>query len=313
MSRPEARDTSLSRPGLRSGIGVTPRGQPRGGEINDRACNDGMDAMILMYHFTQDARYLDAFVRCADWFLAAQLGPPTYGWAQQYDADNNPVWARVHEPPATCIGAGRLAYAALRQAWWMTGDRKYLDAPKKFFEWMRTASRNGTLYTYYDPKTGRAIVADKRKIYALDDPAQVAAFSKVSVKISYARPRKYNPAGDLARIEEYLKSGRPTAGAPADLAAVAAGLPAQADVVRSIVEKQNEAGAWVRRGQGELRASGPVVWINQANVRRLLTYVEQARMLIGELPNEYRGRGALLRCAYPHADWYDTPLRPGRK
>ena len=39
-------------------------------------------------------------------------------------------------------------------------------------------------------------------------------------------------------------------------------------------KRVHDAGAWVRRGRGELRASGPVVWTRQTNVARLLEYVE---------------------------------------
>jgi hypothetical protein len=51
-------------------------------------------------------------------------------------------------------------------------------------------------------------------------------------------------------------------------------------------------------------------------VGALLRYVENARMLLGELPLEYRGKpplgkrdDSLLKNAYPHDDWYHTPLR----
>jgi len=55
------------------------------------------------------------------------------------------------------------------------------------------------------------------------------------------------------------------------------------------------------------------VWIMQRHVRRLLEYVEDARILLGELPNEHRGRYDLLSCAWPGRDRYDTPLRKKRR
>ncbi|MBT3382028.1 MAG: hypothetical protein HN742_26125 [Lentisphaerae bacterium] len=295
---------------LKKGIGVTHGGQPQGGEINDLACNDGMTTMLLMWHFTQGRKYLDAFVRCADWFVAARLGPPTYGWAEQYDKDNNPVWARAHEPPAMCVGSGASrAYSALRQAYWVTGDKAYLEAVKPFFEWMVSASDDGKHYYWYDHKTGRPIVADGRRIFACDDPEQMAQFRKVSVKTTYAEKRSYNAESRLQRVEQALRSPPPPSGVPRDQAAMLREIALLAKTIPAEIAAQNAEGVWVRRGQGELRASGPVVWIRQPTVRRILRYVEIARILIGELPNTFRGDGELIWCAYPRDDWYKTPLR----
>ncbi|MGC9319533.1 MAG: hypothetical protein ACP5KN_15995 [Armatimonadota bacterium] len=301
--------------------GVQVSGAVGGGELNDLAVNDGMDAMLLMYHLTDEQEYLDAFVRCAEWLLEAQLGPPTYGWAMQYDAQNQPVWARPFEPPSTALGGGAVALRALTQAYHVTGERRYVEAPRRYFEWLQTAAVDGQYYSWYDHRTGEPIVADHRRIYRITDEDEMREMLAGSVRLSYTKPRSYDPGAYLEQIDETLQSEWPPAWAPApDLAQIARELPALAEHVRGVIESQNEAGVGVARGQGELRAAGSVVWTNKSRrVGSLLQYVEHARMLLGELPAEYRGRppidlwagDALLRCAYPVDDWYQTPLRNG--
>lgn len=298
---------------LKKQIGLTARGNPQGGEINDNASDDGMTAMLMMYHFTKEEKYLDAYIRCADWFLEAQAGPPTWGWAFQYDADNNPIWARLQEPPSISIPGSYIATSALRQAFWVTGNSKYLEAPKKFFQWMIKASEKREYSFWYDVKTGRPIVSTPEtpgKIYFIDNPDELADFMKVSTKIDYAKMHKRNPEDMLAQIEKDLISGIPPEYAPGP------NLEYIANIMNTMVEnicknrdEQNMMGGWVSRGQGERSAAGDVIWIKQNRVLDMLKWVENARMLIGELPPVFRGEGDLEVCAYPFSDWYETPLR----
>jgi PelA/Pel-15E family pectate lyase len=300
-------------------VGVQQNGDLRGGELNDLAVADGMDAMLLMYHLTDEQKYLDAFVECADWLLEAQLGPPTYGWALSYDEDNQPIWARPWEPPAVALGGASTALRSLDDAYWVTGNPKYVEAPRKYFKWVHTAQVDGKYYAWYDPQTGKPIVADHRTMYDVTDPEEMAQFRESSVRLSYAKPRGYNPGVRIQQIDAMLESDQPPAWAPEpNLAQIAQELPSQAEHIRGVIDRQNERGAWVAsRGQGELRASGPVVWVNKpSRVGSLLQYVENACMLLGELPAQYRGQppigmrdDSLLKNAYPHDDWYHTPLR----
>ncbi|MGM0492704.1 MAG: LamG-like jellyroll fold domain-containing protein [Armatimonadota bacterium] len=300
-------------------VGMQPGGNPRGGELNDLAVADGMDAMLLMYHLTEEQKYLDAFVACADWLLEAQLGPPTYGWAMSYNEDNEPIWARAWEPAAVALSGASTALRSLDDAYWVTGDPKYIEAPRKYFKWLHEAQVDGKYYTWYDAETGKPIVADHRRIYDVTDPGEMEQFRRESVRLSYAKPRGYSPGVRIQQIDAMLEADEPPAWAPQpDLAELSEGMPELAEHVRGVIERQNEDGVWVAsRGQGEVRASGPVVWINGSNrVGALLQYVENARMLLGELPLEYRGKpplekrgDALIKCAWPYDDWYDTPLR----
>lgn len=94
--------------------------------------------------------------------------------------------------------------------------------------------------------------------------------------------------------------------------AIGTRLRAAAKGIRAIIKAQNDAGVWPRPYH-KLRGVGPIVSVGDRRVRKLLGYVTDARMLLGEHPRDPRTWGRiselLLRCAWPHGDWYKTPLR----
>jgi hypothetical protein len=291
-------------------VGITHHGDPHGGEINDLPSNDGMDAMLLMYHATGEQKYLDAFVRCADWFLEAQLGPPTYGWAFQYTPENEPAWARSHEPPSMCVQGTMLAYEALKQAYLVTGEERYIEAPRRALEWLQQVSPDEEYYFWYDHETGEPIAADKGKIYRINDPEDLATFKEISTKITYLRLRPANVSGALAEIDRLKAEGVPDdfATAPTE-EEMADALPALAERMGELLPRQHESGAFISKGQGDRSRVGNVVWVKFTPLPAMLRYVEYSRTLLGEIPREYRGDMDPLRCAWPSRDWYDTPLR----
>jgi hypothetical protein len=52
---------------------------------------------------------------------------PQPAWAQQYDAEMHPAWARVFEPPAVTGGESQGILRMLMVLYGETGDRKYLE------------------------------------------------------------------------------------------------------------------------------------------------------------------------------------------
>src|SRR5262249_15082458 len=58
--------------------------------------------------------------------LLAQMPDPQPAWAQQYDADMHPAWARIFEPPSVTGGGSQGIMRILMTLYRETGDRKYL-------------------------------------------------------------------------------------------------------------------------------------------------------------------------------------------
>src|SRR5690606_21119016 len=76
--------------------------KPNAGEFNDYTTTGPMTAMLLAYRLTGEQRFLDSYFRGISWIMSAFIDNSAtgggVGWAQQYDADNNPLQARHFEP-----------------------------------------------------------------------------------------------------------------------------------------------------------------------------------------------------------------------
>lgn len=72
--------------------------------INDNTINDLITTLLDAWEVYGDDRYLQAARQGGDFLLLAQLPEPQPGWAQQYDHQMQPAWARRFEPPAITGG-----------------------------------------------------------------------------------------------------------------------------------------------------------------------------------------------------------------
>jgi PelA/Pel-15E family pectate lyase len=160
----------------KKGVGATSvQNVGEGGEFNDAGISAPVATLLLMHHVSGDEKYRNAALRAFDWVLAAELkGGKGRGWAQQYDARNNPVWARFHEPPVVCprvfaYYVGDLMLWAYR----LTGEPKYIEAIRPTVEWMRGVRRPDGFHFYYDTSSGKPVYGRDFKIYPYhDDPAE---------------------------------------------------------------------------------------------------------------------------------------------
>jgi len=73
------------------------------------------------------AEYRAAVHKAGVFILLAQMPEPQPAWAQQYDRDMHPSWARKFEPPAVTGGESQGVMRTLLDLYRMTGDKKYLE------------------------------------------------------------------------------------------------------------------------------------------------------------------------------------------
>ena len=60
--------------------------------------------LIDVHQIYGDSTYKDALTRLGDFLVLSQMPDPQPAWAQQYDFEMKPVWARKFEPPAISGG-----------------------------------------------------------------------------------------------------------------------------------------------------------------------------------------------------------------
>ena len=296
--------------------GKTARGQPGGGELNDRAANDAADMMALMYHLTGEAKYIRALKRLGNWLLEAQ-GKTVPLWSDQYDAENNPVWARQFEPPAYGTTATTLACQALREIYRFSGDKRYLEGIRRCDKWIKANLPDGRMSCFVDPGSGRPIAGWERKIYFLDEPASMKYLDTVPIGSGYRKKR--NVGGVVARMLRQAEGALPARSVLAPDAAMGS-LGGKRKSARAAMDSRNEAGVWtVPVVAAFIGSIGEGFGANIPRASAMIAYVEAARIAMGELTPRHPGSHNMLLLAYPFSDWYDVKWqeclteRPERK
>ncbi len=126
--------------------------------LNDRCQRDCIFVMFEAYERYQKPEYLEAAIRGADFILLAQLPEPQAGWAQQYDFEMHPAWARKMEPPGVSSAETRASMEALLDIYQKTGDEKYLGAIDRAIVWLHQSEISpGRWARLYEVGTNRPI------------------------------------------------------------------------------------------------------------------------------------------------------------
>lgn len=95
--------------------------------FNDNSIVDAIDVMLEAARIYEDPRYLASAEKGGAFILLAQMPEPQPGWAQQYDSDMHPAWARRFEPPSITGGESQSVARALLLLYGETGNRSYLE------------------------------------------------------------------------------------------------------------------------------------------------------------------------------------------
>jgi hypothetical protein len=247
--------------------------------FNDNSIVDAIDAMLEAARIYTDARYLRSAERGGDFILLAQMPDPQPGWAQQYDRDMHPAWARRFEPPSVTGGEARSIMRALILLYRETGNQKYLEPLPRALAYYRRSilpdtdspseararacpGRTPCAARFYELRTNRPLYITKgTRVTALDQSAAIVdgyelSHSDASVITHYA---VLVPATEFADIEREFAEARHADAAslrrPPVLRGLspwsesrpvpAAGLDAR---VRRIVDTQDARGAWAEEG-----------------------------------------------------------------
>jgi len=130
--------------------------------LNDNTLADMVDIMFLAHEVYGDARYQNAARKGGAFLILAQMPEPQPAWAQQYDLDMHPAWARKFEPPAVTGGESHGAMRTLLRIYRETGDQKYLEPiPRALTYFKKVPLADGRLARFYELQTSKPLYFTK--------------------------------------------------------------------------------------------------------------------------------------------------------
>ncbi len=232
--------------------------------LNDNALADVIGVMLLateVYGGTNKelaAKYLHAAERAGDFLILAQLPEPQPAWAQQYDFEMHPCWARKFEPPAVSGLESQGAIRVLLQLYAATRDRKFLKPIPPAIEYLkRSRLPDGQLARFYELQTNQPLYVTKEYVLTHDDSDLPTHYGfKVGANLDELS-REYERLASLSADElEALRHPKPKKpGKPS---------PSLTKETHIAIESLDTRGAWVE--DGKLKYHG-----KQDDTRRVIT------------------------------------------
>ena len=126
--------------------------------LNDNLLHDVVDVLLDAEAIYGEQRFRDAALKVGDFLILAQMPDPQPGWAQQYDFEMHPAWARRFEPPAITGGESQGAMRTLLKLYRATGQRRFLEPLQRALEYyQRSRLPDGKLARFYELRTNRPL------------------------------------------------------------------------------------------------------------------------------------------------------------
>lgn len=193
----------------------------------------------------------------------AQLPEPQPAWAQQYDFEMHPAWARKFEPPAVTGGESQGALRSLLKLYRATDDERFLEPiPRALAYLRRSRLADGRLARFYELRSNKPLYLTKTYELTYDDSDMPTHYS-------------FKVRDETDQIEREFE--RVAASSTGRLRADPAPQVSRPSVatVRTIIATQDKRGAWVE--EGRLRYHGTSD--DTTNVIRTATFARNVETL----------------------------------
>ena len=217
--------------------------------LNDNAMADTIEMLLLAEKIYDEPRYRQAALRGGEFLLLAQMPEPQPAWAQQYNFDMHPVWARKFEPPAISGGESQGVIATLMRLYVETGNRKFLEPiPRALAYLERSALADGRLARFYELKTNRPLYFTRTYELVYDDADLPTHYGfQVGSKVPQLS-RQYEELSKLSAEELDRRRNRENAKPRLT--------KSLEDNVRQAIAELDERGAWVEEGRLRYHGKG---------------------------------------------------------
>ena len=205
--------------------------------FNDNTIADMVATMFAAYATYGDQRYRAAAEKAGDFIILAQMPDPQPAWAQQYNANMHPAWARKFEPPAVTGGESQGVMRILLRLYRETADPRYLEPIPRAIAYLRASQLpNGKLARFYELETNTPLyfTRDYKLTYSSDDMPTHYGFITSSGLDKIEAEFEALKAMDPAELKRSLKKS--PAGPVTEFLR---------KEVRAAIDRMDERGAWV--------------------------------------------------------------------
>ncbi len=255
--------------------------------LNDGLAGSVADTLLEAAAVYDDERSRRALAKLGDFLLLAQMPEPQPAWAQQYDYQMRPTWARKFEPAAISGRESQDAIETLLKIYRHTRDAKYLrPVPRALAYLKRSLLRDGQLARFYELRTNRPLYMTRKYELTYDDgdvPGHYGwkgASHLDELERQYAALKASRSAGAASTGDASASLGETRPRDEAKLAAEARAIVAQLDAEgrwMSIYKNEGLVGQPKFR-EGERYLSSAVF---SGNLETLSAYLEAAAARIG--------------------------------
>lgn len=209
--------------------------------LNDGAMLDVVEMMIRGYEIYGDNRFWNAAIRGADFLLIAQMPEPQPAWAQQYNFDMEPSWARKFEPVSVSGGESQTAIALLMKVYEWTGDERYLEPIPRALAYLKASELDdGRLARFYELKTNKPLYFDREYNLTYDDSDMPTHYGfKITSKLDSLQARfdRVKDKGDREPLQPRPDNWRMKP------------IKVSANEAHRLINQLDARGAWVESGR----------------------------------------------------------------
>jgi hypothetical protein len=213
--------------------------------LNDRVMGTIIQTLLDAYRLYGKREYLKAACKGGDFLILAQMPDPQPAWAQQYNFQMEPAWARRFEPPAIASAESANAVQILLELYLVTGDERYLRPVPKALDWFkRSQLPNGRWARFYELKTNRPLYVNRN--YEL-------VYTPENLREGYAFEGSFGITRLFKLYEQLKREGREKLLAERNRKPTLQELAQQAKElepkVRQIIASMDARGRWVEDGR----------------------------------------------------------------
>ena len=222
--------------------------------FNDNTIADVIKTMIEAYNTYGDELYLNSAKHAGDFIILAQMPEPQPAWAQQYNFDMEPAWARRFEPAAISGGESFGVMRILMDLYLETGESRFLEPIPKALGWIeRSLLPDGRIARFYELETNRPLYFNApRRFSNLPEPAfpdlpdysLIYEDTDLPNHYSFQMPGKERLEMVRSWYNNILEKGRDTILAERNQIA-----EVDPEMVREIINALDDQGRWIEQGR----------------------------------------------------------------